>query len=99
MKTVKFIYGGSMVPDWEIFETNANLSDLLTFAFDLQKYNYINDSKSVEEIYKNFSAKHHYKSLTGSEDWTGNIKTKVDLEIDLDDFIEILEEYTINFNF
>ena len=99
MKTVKLLYGGSMVPEWEIFETNASLSDLLTFAFDLQKYNYINDSKSIEEIYKDFSEKHYYKSLTGSEYWTGNIKTKTDIEIDLDDFIEILENYTINFNF
>lgn len=93
MKTVKFIYGGSMVPDWEIFETDASFSDLLSFAFDLQKYNYINDSKSVEEIYKDFTEKHHYKSLTGSEDWIGNIKAKVDIEIDLDDFIECLDQY------
>lgn len=99
MKTVKFIYGGSMVPEWEIFETDASKSDLLSFAFDLQKYNYINDSKPVEEIYKDFPKKHHYKSLTGSEEWTGNVKAKADMEIDLDDFIEILEKYTINFNF
>lgn len=93
MKTVKFIYGGSMVPEWEIFETDASFSDLLSFAFDLQKYNYINDSKSVEEIYKDFSEKHHYKSLTGSEDWIGNVKAKTDIEIDLDDFIECLDQY------
>lgn len=99
MKTVKFLYGGSMVPEWEIFETDASYSDLLTFAFDLQKYNYINDSKSVEEIYQEFAEKHHYKSLTGSEDWIGNVKAKTDIEINLDDFIEILEKYTINFNF
>lgn len=99
MKTVKFMYGGSMVPEWEIFETDASLSDLLSFAFDLQKYNYINDSKSIEEIYKEFSEKHHYKPLTSSEDWTGNVKANANIEIDLDDFIEILENYTINFNF
>lgn len=94
MKTVKFIYGGSMVPDWEIFETDASLSDLLTYAFDLQKYNYINDSKSVEEIYNDFAEKHHYKAIIGSDDWIGNAKTKTDIEIDLDDFIEILDNYS-----
>lgn len=99
MKTVKFLYGGSMVPDWEIFETDASLSDLLSFAFDLQKYNYVNDSKTVEEIYKDFSEKHHYKAIIYSDDWIGNVKAKADIEIDLDDFIEILEKYTINFNF
>lgn len=99
MKTVKLCYGASMTPEWEIFETDASKSDLLSFAFDLQKYNYINDSKSVEEIYKDFSEKHHYKALTGSEEWTGDVKVKTDITIDLDDFIESLEKYTINFNF
>ena len=28
-----------------------------------------------------------------------DVKAKADKEIDLDDFIEILEKYTINFNF
>lgn len=99
MKTVKFIYGCSMVPDWEIFETDASYSDLLSFAFDLQKYNYVNDSETVEKIYNDFAEKHHYKPLTGSEEWNGRPKTKTDIIIDLDDFIELLEKYTINFNF
>lgn len=99
MKTVKFIYGGSMVPEWEIFETDASYSDLLSFAFDLQKYNYVNDSETVEEIYNDFVEKHHYKPLTGSEEWSGDVKAKTDIIIDLDDFIELLEKCTINFNF
>lgn len=36
MKTVKFIYGGSMVPEWEIFETGAELPELLKFCFEME---------------------------------------------------------------
>ena len=94
MKTVKLFYGSSMVPDWEIYETDATLSDLLSFAFDLQKFYHLTDTKTKEEIISDFIKNHHYKFLTGSDDFIGNVKAKADIEIDLDDFIEILDNYS-----
>ena len=64
MKTVKLYYGSSMTPDWEIYETDATLSDLLSFAFDLQKFYHLTDTKTKEEIISDFIKNHHYKFLT-----------------------------------
>ena len=36
MKTVKLFYGSSMIPDWSIFETSAELPELLKFCFEME---------------------------------------------------------------
>lgn len=99
MKTVKLYYGSSMVPDWSIFETRAELPELLKFCFAMELGLATLPDDEVKKIKNDFEKKYHFKLLTWSEEWNGNIKAKADIEIDLDDFIEILEKHTINFNF
>lgn len=93
MKTVKLFYGGSMVPDWEIFETNAELPDLLKFCFEMELGIATLPDDEVEKISKDFDKKYHFKMLLCSELFDTEPKNKTDFEIDLSDFEKLVNDY------
>ena len=93
MKTVKLFYGSSMIPDWSIFETSAELPELLKFCFEMELGFATLPDDEVEKIKNDFEKKYHFKLLACSEEWSGGIKAKTDFEIDLSDFEKLVNDY------
>lgn len=93
MKTVKLYYGSSMTPDWSIFETRAELPELLKFCFKMELGLATLSDNEVEKIKNDFVKKYHFKLIAYSEEWSGDIKAKTDFEIDLSDFEKLVNDY------
>lgn len=93
MKTVKLYYGLSMTPDWTIFETRAELPELLKFCFEMELGFATLPDDEVKKIKNDFEKKYHFKLILCSEEWTGDVKAKTDFEIDLSDFEKLVNDY------
>lgn len=93
MKTVKLYYGSSMMPDWTIFETRAELPDLLKFCFEMELGFATLSKEETEKIAKDFDKKYGLKLIVCSEEWDTEPKNKTDLEIDLSDFEKLVNDY------
>ena len=93
MKTVKLFYGSSMVPDWTIFETRAELSEILKFCFEMELGFQTLPDNEVEKIRNDFEKKYHFKLLMCSEEFDHEPKNKTDFEIDLSDFEKLVNDY------
>lgn len=93
MKTVKLFYGSSMTPDWSIFETRAELPELLKFCFAMELGFATLPKEEVKKIQNDFEKKYYFKLLTCSEEWSGDIKAKTDFKIDLSDFEKLVNDY------
>lgn len=93
MKTVKLYYGSSMTPDWTIFETRAELPELLKFCFAMELGFATLTKEETEKIAKDFDKKYGLKLIICSEEWSGDIKAKTDFDIDLSDFEKLVNDY------
>lgn len=93
MKTLKLYYGSSMQPDWSIFETGAELPELLKFCFKMELGIATLPDDEVEKISKDFDKKYGLKLIMCSEEWSGDIKAKTDFDIDLSDFEKLVNDY------
>lgn len=93
MKTVKLFYGSSMTPDWAIFETRAELPELLKFCFEMELGFATLPKEETEKISKDFDKKHGLKLIMCSEEWDTEPKNKTDFEIDLSDFEKLVNDY------
>lgn len=93
MKTVKLYYGSSMTPDWSIFETRAELPELLKFCFAMELMLATLPDDEVEKISKDFDKKYGLKLIICSEEFDTEPKNKTDFEIDLSDFEKLVNDY------
>lgn len=93
MKTLKLYYGSSMTPDWTIFETGAELPELLKFCFDMELGFATLPGNEVEKISKDFDKKYGLKLIICSEEFDTEPKNKTDFEIDLSDFEKLINDY------
>ena len=93
MKTVKLYYGSSMTPDWTIFETRAELPELLKFCFEMELGFATLPKEETEKKAKDFDKKYGLKLIICSEEWDTEPKNKTDYEIDLSDFEKLVNDY------
>lgn len=93
MKTVKLYYGSSMTPDLSIFETRAELPEILKFCFAMELGFATLSKEETEKISKDFDKKYGLKLIICSEEWDTEPKNKTDLEIDLSDFEKLVNDY------
>ena len=92
MKTV-LIYD-DFSKEFEIVETDASKPELMRFIFDLELSEMISGAGQPWEIAKNFSEKHHYKTI-GTQDTIEKdlAEIQTDLKFNVNNFYNLIEEY------